>query len=162
MKKTIIVITSFIAVISMSFAFKKADPPKYENLKVLSKNTTKQEMDSIMRHFSLSLGVRCNFCHERGADGQNNFNFASDKNEHKLEARSMMKMTSKINKKYFSDHKADANMIGGSIIGGAVTCYSCHNGKEHPATRAPAPAPRTPGQPTPGTPPAQGTAPVQQ
>jgi hypothetical protein len=63
MKKTIIVIASFIAVVSMSFAFKKADTPKYENLKVLSKNTTKQEMDSIMKHFSgnrnRNAGVYC-------------------------------------------------------------------------------------------------------
>lgn len=147
MKKTIIVITGFIAVIVLSFAFKQPDKPRYENLKVLSKNTVKQEMDSIMKHFSASLGVKCNFCHVRGTGGQNNFDFASDKNEHKLIARSMFKMTNKINKKYFRENK-DANKIAG------LTCYSCHNGHEKPATRPPAAAPRTPEQ-QPQQPPAQ-------
>ncbi len=148
MKKTIIVITGFIAVVLLSFAFRMPDKPKYENLKVLSKNTTKQEMDSIMKHFSASLGVKCNFCHVRGTEGQNNFDFSSDKSEHKIAARAMMKMTNKINKKYFSEHK-DANKIA------ALTCYSCHNGHEKPATRPPAPAPRTPEQQQQPTPPAQ-------
>ncbi len=52
MKKTTIVITGFIAVIVLSFAFKQPDKPGYENLKVLPKNTTKQEMDSIMKLFA--------------------------------------------------------------------------------------------------------------
>jgi len=149
MKKTIIVITGFIAVVLLSFAFRMPDQPKYENLKVLSKNTTKQQMDSVMKHFSASLGVKCNFCHVRGTEGQNNFDFASDKIDHKIIARGMMKMTNKINKKYFNENK-DANKIS------ALTCYSCHNGHEKPGTRPPAPAPRTPEQPQPQpTPPAQ-------
>ncbi len=101
-----------------------------------------------MKFFSASLGVKCNFCHVRGTEGQNNFDFASDKIDHKLIARDMFKMTNKINKKYFREHK-DANKIAG------LTCYSCHNGQENPATRPPAPAPRTPGQQQPPQPPAQ-------
>jgi len=139
MRKTSIVITGLIAAVSLTFAFTKPDKPRYENLKVLSKNTTKQEMDSIMKHFAASLGVKCNFCHVRGTDAQNNFDFASDKSEHKLAARGMLKMTNKINKKFFKENK-DANRIA------AVTCYTCHNGHENPATRPPAPAPRTPEQ----------------
>ncbi len=41
--------------------------------------------------------------------------FASDENEHKLIARDMMRMTMKINKKYFRNEKQDA-----------ITCYTCH------------------------------------
>src|SRR3954470_8861308 len=102
MKKVAIIslLTCFIA---MSFAFIKDNAPKYENLKVLPKNTTKQQMDSIMRHFSASLGVKCTHCHVRGNDEQKNFDFASDANNHKTVARDMMKMTTKINKKYFKE-----------------------------------------------------------
>ncbi len=152
MKKTTIVITGFIAVIVLSFAFKQPDKPGYENLKVLPKNTTKQEMDSIMKLFAGSLGVKCNFCHVRGSEGQNNFDFASDKIDHKLIARDMMKMTSRINKKYFKENK-DANRIAG------VTCYTCHNGHEEPGTRPPAPTQRPPQQQSP--PPAQPPASAQ-
>src|SRR6476469_2174617 len=101
MKKTLLIYT-IVCLIGVSFVFQQ-NPTfvKYENLKVLPKNTTKKEMDSIMRHFSLSLGVRCNFCHVRGNDAQRNFNFASDSSKHKQTARSMFKMMNKINKKYF-------------------------------------------------------------
>ena len=133
MKKSIFIISIFIAVVLASFAFKKAEAVKYENLKVLPKNTTKQQMDSIMKHFSASLGVRCTYCHVRGNDAQMNFDFASDGNNKKAEARDMMRMMNKINRKYFR---------GGNEGGLAVTCYSCHHGQEEPATKPPAAPPR--------------------
>jgi hypothetical protein len=143
MRKTSIIIIALVSIVIMSFAFKKPDEPKYENLKVLPKNTTKQQMDSIMRHFSAALGVRCNFCHVRNNDAQNNFNFASDENKHKGESREMYRMMNRINKKYFKGEKG-------------VSCYSCHNGKENPAFLPPPPPPRTqqqspPPQPAPPT-----------
>lgn len=136
MRKTFAILICFITVIIMSFAFTKPEKPRYENLKILSKNTTKQQMDSIMKHFSAALGVKCNFCHVRSNDAQNNFAFASDENKHKGEARGMFKMMNRINKKFF-DGKQE------------VTCFSCHNGKEHPATIPPPPPPRAPQQPSP-------------
>src|SRR3954471_9440300 len=99
MKKTFL-IASLVCLISISFAFRQ-NPPRYENLKVLPKNTTKKEMDTIMRHFAMSLGVKCNFCHARNNDAQKSFNFASDSSKNKITARSMFKMMTKINKKYF-------------------------------------------------------------
>jgi cytochrome c553 len=137
MRRTFLIITGFIAVILISFAFKKPDQARYDNLKVLPKSTTKQQMDSVMKHFSASLGVKCTFCHVRGNDEQRNFDFASDDNKNKGIARDMMKMTAKINNKYFKNH-SDENMIPSS----AMTCYSCHHGEEHPATKPPAPAPK--------------------
>ena len=135
MKKTFLICFLVFAV-AVSFAFIKDNPPKYENLKVLPKNTDKRQMDSIMRHFSVSLGVRCTFCHVRETEGQKNFNFASDDNKHKLIARDMYKMMMKVNKKYFNeddDGKESANRIP------EVSCYTCHNGKEHPANVPPMP-----------------------
>jgi hypothetical protein len=140
MKKTFL-IASIVCLISISFAFRQ-NPPRYENLKVLPKNTTKKEMDTIMRHFALSLGVRCNFCHARNNDAQKSFNFASDSSKNKLVARNMYKMMTKINKKYFKpednenrDLSNNANRIP------QVSCYSCHHGKENPENRPPAPPP---------------------
>ena len=133
MKKSVFIISTFVAVVIASFAFKKPETLRYENLKVLPKNTTKQQMDSVMKHFSASLGVRCTYCHVRGNDAQMNFDFASDANHKKAEARDMMRMMNKINKKYFH---------GGNESGQAITCYSCHHGQEEPATKPPVPAPR--------------------
>ena len=138
MRKTIF-LAILICLISISFAFIKDKTPKYENLKVLPKNTTKQQMDSIMKHFAMSLGVRCTHCHVRGNDEQKNFNFASDENKNKLTARSMFKMMKKINKKYFKEeneeHK-DENLIP------EVSCFSCHHGQEHPENKPPTPQPK--------------------
>jgi hypothetical protein len=53
--------------------------------------------------------------------------FASDANEKKGIARDMMRMTTKINKKYF-DVK-DSKSLDADL---EMTCYTCHNGKEHP------------------------------
>jgi hypothetical protein len=134
MKRISIVTILFAAMVTMSFAILK-DDPKYKNLKVLPKNTTKKEMDSVMHHFTTALSVRCNFCHQFNQE-QKAMDFASDANEHKKTAREMMKMTNKLNAKYF-DVK-DSKKLTARL---EVTCYTCHNGKAEPG-RIPAPQPR--------------------
>ena len=147
MKKTIVIVT-IVLFITTSYAFMRDDPPRYENLKILPKNTTKQEMDSIMKHFSRSLGVKCSFCHVRNNDEKKDFNFASDESKNKLIARNMIKMMNKINKKYIKEdneeHRNKGNMIP------VVSCYSCHHGHEDPENRPPAPPPGGPQQAGPG------------
>lgn len=147
MRKSVVVLILLITSVTALVSFTKADPPKYENLKVLPKNTNKQQLDSIMRHFSMSLGVRCTFCHVRKDDEKKDFDFASDANEKKLIARSMMRMAIKINKKYFKEEKEKTDQMQ---VANAITCYSCHHGQEHPAKFAP-PQPR-PDQPKPDQP----------
>jgi hypothetical protein len=132
MRKTVTITTCFIALILMSFAVTK-DERRYKNLKVLPKNITKEQMDSVMKHFTGSLGVKCNFCHVFNQE-QKAMDFASDANEHKGVARYMMKMTTKLNKKYFE--VKDSKSLGAKY---EVTCYTCHNGKENPGTKPPAP-----------------------
>lgn len=132
MKRSYLVTLGLVVMVVVSLAFTK-DEPRYKNLKVLPKSTTKQQMDSVMKHFSVALGVKCNFCHVYNQE-QKSMDFASDANNHKDIAREMMKMTSKINDKYFDVKKAerlDADL--------EVTCYTCHNGKVHPAKLAAAP-----------------------
>ena len=130
MKKSFLVTALFAVMIVMSLAF-TADEPQYKNLKVLPKNITKQQMDSVMRHFTGSLGVKCNFCHHFNAETKK-MDFASDENKHKNVARSMMKMTNKINKKYFDvtgKQSLDTKLM--------VTCYTCHHGQEDPQVQPP-------------------------
>lgn len=126
MKKTYLLTVCVAAFIAMSFAFTNT-PPRYKNLKVLPKNISKQQIDSVMKHFTAALGVKCNFCHTYNQE-QKSMDFASDANNHKLVAREMMKMTAKINKKYF-----DIKMTH-SLTNLSVSCYTCHNGKAEPAT----------------------------
>jgi cytochrome c553 len=147
MRKSALILIALIAIVTTLFSFTKAEENTYKNLKVLPKNTTKQELDSVMKHFSMSLGVRCNFCHVRLENEKKDWDFASDKNEHKDVARDMMRMAVKINKKYFKDENKDAN---GKQVANAITCFTCHNGKEEPG-RIP-PAPPRPDQPRPEQP----------
>jgi hypothetical protein len=139
MKRILSVIACFFALLLMSFAI-TAEETRYKNLKVLPKNTNKEQMDSVMHHFTASLGVRCNFCHQYNNE-QKAMDFASDANEHKAIARNMMKMTNKLNQKYF-DVKSAKNL--GTKL--EVTCYSCHNGKAKPGKLPPPPPPRPQGQ----------------
>jgi hypothetical protein len=129
MRKTFLVTLGFVAMVLISFAF-TSDKPRYQNLKVLPKNTTKEQLDSVMKHFTVALGVKCNYCHVRLNDEQKNWDFASDNNDNKKTARNMMRMTEKVNKKYFdikNSDELDARL--------EVSCYTCHHGNAHPQKR---------------------------
>ena len=102
--------------------------PKPTNLKVLPKNIASQDLDKVMKGFNAALGVKCGFCHAPKANGERGMDFASDANPNKNAARAMMKMTNKINKKYFNQkHEGLVQNI---------SCNTCHNGKEKPLTVA--------------------------
>jgi hypothetical protein len=88
-------------------------------------------MDSVMRHFTAALGVKCNFCHQYNEQTKS-MDWASDANEHKGISRQMMTMTAKINSKYF-----DVNSKKNLNAKLEVSCYTCHNGKAHPEVNAP-------------------------
>lgn len=130
MKKTFLVLATFIFLILISFAFTSKDEPLYKNLKVLPKNITKEQMDSVMHHFTASLNVKCNFCHMRNEETKK-WDFAADDNKHKLVARNMMKMMDKINDKYF-DVTGGKKNLNAQLM---VTCYTCHHGATNPATK---------------------------
>jgi len=124
--RVVLVALCFTAFVSLSFMI-TGDEPRYKNLKVLPKNITKQQMDSVMKNFTVALGVKCNFCHVRN-EAEKSWNFAADSNKHKNIARQMMRMTATINKKYFDVKNSKA--LTADL---EVTCYTCHNGKTHPA-----------------------------
>lgn len=131
MKKLVTLFICFFALVTMSFVITSEAPPRYKNLKVLPKNTTKEEMDSLMHHFAASLGKKCNYCHVFNEE-QKKMDFAADGKKEKETAREMWKMTAKLNKKYF-DIK-DSKRLDTKL---EVTCFTCHRGAEHPETQAP-------------------------
>jgi hypothetical protein len=100
---------------------------QYVNLKVLPKNISSHDLQKIMvDDFEDGLGVSCNFCHS--ADKiTGELDFASDAKPEKEIARSMMRMTIGINKKYF---KIKHPMIGTDAL--TINCNTCHNGVAFP------------------------------
>ena len=96
-------------------------PDKFENLKILPKETTKAELVPLMRSFSGALGVRCNHCHV-GPDNLRDMNFATDEKPEKVAAREMMKMVAKINNDFLANVKTSrATRV-------TVECATCHHG----------------------------------
>jgi hypothetical protein len=90
------------------------DEKKPTNLKVLPKSwSTAKVNDYMKKQVARGLGVKCEFCHLKD-------DFASDDNEHKVEARKMISLTDSINKDHFKKKPE-------------VTCFTCHKGKEEVA-----------------------------
>lgn len=104
-----------------------------KNLKVLPKNISHEDLEKEMRGFNKALGVKCNFCHAKRADDPQKLDFASDDMDEKETAREMLRMTMRINKKYFKSGKNDKGM---QVM--TVTCYTCHNGQKEPSSKPPA------------------------
>jgi hypothetical protein len=145
-RKTILASVALIAIVLISVAFSAPPERKYKNLKILSKNISDKDLDSVMHGFTRGLGARCDFCHVATADRK--MDFASDAKPEKNIARKMMKMANKINKKYFDYAKDDQ---GNAVK--ALTCYSCHHGEARPAKNPPPRQQPQPGQqPNPGPP----------
>lgn len=125
-KNKIFVGMVLLAILVTGVAATTADGPK-RNLKVLPKNIDHEELIKIMKGFNVSLGVKCNFCHVPSKTDPKKLDFQSDEKPEKDISRSMMKMTAKINKKYFNQKEGGTPM--------SVTCITCHNGKEHPVSK---------------------------
>lgn len=122
----------------------------HPNIKVL-KGLPESQLIPTMYYISASLGVRCDFCHERTRDpktGVEHVDFASDAKKEKETARRMMQMTMGINQ---------ANKI--DVGSDPVSCYTCHRGSNHPANAPMLPIvlPTPPAAPGAGGPGAQGT-----
>jgi tetratricopeptide (TPR) repeat protein len=107
-------------------------PDHFENLKVLPKDIPRDSLVAIMRGFSMSLGVRCNYCHvERPAatpGGRESFDFASDDKAPKQKARFMIRMVQTLNGQVLPQvpHRHDPPV--------SVGCITCHRGLPLPTT----------------------------
>ena len=133
-KKFPVILTLAASVIITAAATIDKPTPKelYKNLKVLPKDISSHDLQSIMADdFEDGLGVTCNFCHANAADGHG-LDFVSDAKPEKEIARQMMRMTIGLNKKYF---KTKHPLIGSDAM--TVTCTTCHKGEAFPDGGAP-------------------------
>ncbi|MEC5142389.1 c-type cytochrome [Chitinophaga sp. 212800010-3] len=123
-RKSFMVVAALVATGTLCSLALPQQPEKAKNLKVLPKDISHDELIGVMRSFNAALGVKCNFCHEPGKDDPKKLDFPSDANPHKGTAREMMRMTKRINRKFFKESQTMA-----------VTCYTCHHGNEEPKTK---------------------------
>jgi hypothetical protein len=109
------------------------EKPVYKNLKVLSKNISDRDMDYVMESFNAGLGANCLFCHpgkQNGADFS--IDYVTDVLQNKRVARDMLRMTLKLNNKYFK-----TTMSGMMNTRGTVWCKTCHQGNAVPILPVP-------------------------
>jgi hypothetical protein len=95
------------------------------NLKVLPQEISTAELGRLMKGFEKDLGVTCNHCHVEDP-ATRKFDYASDENPAKSQARLMITMLKDINDKYL------AQLGGDRRYAVPVTCGSCHQGQSSP------------------------------
>jgi len=145
MKKSIIVIVACLFSVFAFQAFTTSYQPRFTNLEILPKDISKDALDSVMHHFTASLGVKCNYCHVFNQETKK-MEFAKDDKPEKQIARKMMLMAIDINKNHFQE--IEENMDSGkmalprdtsavSYMLKYVTCYTCHHGDPHPENKPP-------------------------
>lgn len=95
-----------------------------QNLQVLPKDLTLQQVQQQMRGFTAALGVECSHCHVGGQQER-----AKDDNPKKAIARKMIQMTMVINNDMLKG-------VGEPAAAGVskVTCFTCHRGAIKPLT----------------------------
>ena len=126
MKNKAVVILGLIFIVFIGIAASKPEGNKERNLKVLPKDISNADLDSIMNNYSTALNVNCDFCHAENKT-KTDIDFASDDKPEKEITRMMMKLTASVNKDYFDYtivYKAGETM--------AVSCYTCHDGFPRP------------------------------
>ncbi len=129
-RKSIVILLVGLFIAFGIAATKPAAERKFKNLKVLPKDISPEDLDKIMDNFKAALGVHCTFCHAPSKDTSNHHpDFASDEKPEKNIARKMIKMTHKINSKFFSYNKNEQGQFVPT-----VECMTCHHGKEHPGS----------------------------
>jgi hypothetical protein len=145
MKKSVIVIVACLFSVFVFQAFTTSHEPHFTNLEILPKDISKDALDSVMHHFTASLGVKCNYCHVFNQETRK-MEFAKDDKPEKQIARKMMLMAIDINKDHFQ--QIEENMDSGkmalprdtsavSYMLKYVTCYTCHHGDPHPENKPP-------------------------
>jgi tetratricopeptide (TPR) repeat protein len=115
------------AVMTVPNAVHAQAPSEFTNLQYFPKTISRDELIGVMRGFSFSLGVRCQYCHDaKEGVAFKDTNFASDQKPTKKTARSMLRMVDTINREYI------AKLESGT--GNRVECVTCHHGLNKPTT----------------------------
>lgn len=102
-------------------------PDKFTNLKVLPADIRRDSLVNIMRGFSLSLNVRCQYCHV-GGNGVSfeGVEFAKDDDLHKQRARFMLRMVDSLNRVVMPKLPG---LTGAPL---RIECKTCHRGGPRP------------------------------
>lgn len=104
------------------------EKPEYKNLQVLSTKISDEDMDFVMQSFSVNLGANCLFCHPGIQNGSEfSIDYVTDVLQNKRIAREMLKMTIKLNNKYFN-----TKLSGRMTTRGKIWCKTCHQGNPVP------------------------------
>lgn len=104
------------------------DEGEWENLKVLPEDISKDSLKHLMRGYNAALGVKCSYCHASSKEDPKKLDFANDSKDEKEFARSMIKMTQKINAENFNwDNHPEPEKIN------MVSCTMCHRGSPKPS-----------------------------
>lgn len=106
-----------------------APPPPPQNLQILPKDISRQDLVTVMRGFATALGVQCNYCHVAEPGRQD---FAADDKMPKKTARLMMKMAAQVNETIATGVGKPAAEIT------QVQCATCHRGEAIPKVAPPA------------------------
>ncbi len=125
-QKKLWVLLGFLAFILVGIAAGK-QPRFHENLKVLPKDISEADLDSVMDSYERMLGVECIFCHAKSKKDPKEWDYSSDEKPEKEITRKMMKMTEMINEKFF-DYKMTYKP--NEVLG--VSCNTCHHGSPRP------------------------------
>ena len=125
--KRISVMLTLAVFVVLGIAATKPDEG-FKNLKVLRKDISHDDLLNLMDGFNDALGVKCDFCHVPSKENEKEMDFASDDKGEKSIARKMIKMTNKINKKFFHGK----SKLGDTDALLEVSCITCHHGSPHP------------------------------
>lgn len=110
MRRLMVLVALLFAVVQLS-----AQEEKFKNVQIL-KDLTPGQFGDAMDLMRASLGVGCDYCHERK---DKDIDFASDAKEEKKTAREMIKIVLDTNEKFFNKRAI-------------VTCNTCHRGSTNP------------------------------
>ena len=126
-RNKIIAITGLLIFVLLGVAAVQAPHQKEKNLKILPKDISDEKLDSIMQTYNKALGVKCDFCHVKQKVFPGDFDYASDAEPMKENAREMMRMTIEINKtNFYFDKNIRPEYLN------TVTCKTCHRGEPFP------------------------------
>jgi hypothetical protein len=101
-------------------------PTRFENLRVLPKDITRDSLLIVMDGFANGLGVQCGYCHSGGNPVTLvGVDFKADDQATKVRARAMYSVTVQVNALLRAD-------TAGRRLDAAVTCLTCHRGMTDP------------------------------
>ena len=119
--------TSLAAILTLVSTAAAQVPEKFTNLQVLPKTIPRDSLINIMRRFSLSLEVRCSYCHvDRDGGSPREVNFASDDKLPKRRARFMLRMVDSLNNVVMPKLPG----LEGNAL--RIECKTCHRGFHRP------------------------------